>query len=648
MGQRGAGRRLVLLTVLAATACGDNLGASDGNDGPIDAALTPPPDAPPTPDAPLGELVLSPASLALSVDIPGPAVTGAFTLTLGGVDVTADATWTIARPALGSVAEGTVTTGLRGGRTTVTARIGELEASATLEVSLHVTIDDEGLAGLFDAPPAGPDTALNLLYPSDGVLMPRNVRAPEVQWVGVPSGPVRLTWTERYGDITWYLTAPEPGVATLADPYWAGLAETGDGAMSDPIAFSIARPGFEPVTQTWHIAQGDLLGEVVSDAVGVDCPDFGSVAVQRQDLTVAAPIVDAPAVGTCHGCHSTSGDGRRTAYNLDTGLPFPVVVADRSLGGYLAPFAPGTTPAGGTFSAFSPDGNRLILSNDGSFDPSAVTLALWDLNAGSVLNADLLGAGCGEPAWSPDGSQVAAICDLGGGGWVFDASAGTLVTATWDPLDDTVLGPRVNVAPTVAASGGRPTYPSFTSDSAWLAFAATDMGSRSTGGGRLWLAPADGSDAPVELVAASGGDPAFYPAWAPVRAGGYRWIAFTRRGDYGHLAVDRKQIWIAAVDDDLEAAVAAVADPSYPAFYLRDQRACVSALSVKFARTACADEAASCDTGLDCCGGSCVDGTCGVDPGACVADGNACGTAEDCCTADATCTDGYCAAPFPE
>lgn len=625
------------VVALGAAACGDNLAGPVDDPAPIDGAVT-------RPDAEPQTLMISPATQTLDVELPaaGAPPTLAFTARLGDTDVTGTAAWTLALPDLGAVNAGVVQPSLlRGGEAELTATVGDQVATARVRINLHLTIDPDGMAAGFDdvVDPADP---LAVTYPFDGLVVPRNLAAPDVHWTaGTPDTIMRQRWTEAYATVTRYVGEPADGVATTPAEAWTLLTRSGAGASSDPIAFELQRSGGGVVTQTWHVAQGDLPGLVTLDRVPVIGACDPNVVVERQRLDGSAPSVVGQ--GGCHGCHSTSRDGRRVAYTIDTAVPFPLVVADVGSAPltYVPGFAPAATIASGTFSAFAPGGDRLLFSDDDASGPAFANLQLADLEAGTILNPDVMGAACGEPDWSPDGSAVAAICDVSGGGWLFDSTGGALKVGTWSAVDDTVIDVVVPRA-TAAQLGNRPTYPSFSPDSAWIAVGATDVGSRSVGSGALWLVGRDAGD-PVELAAAAAGAAAFYPSFAPVRAGGYYWVAFTRRGPHGNLlAADAKQIWLAAIDETIGAV-----DPSHPPVYLGGQSTCGAAEGIKFVRDVCQDAGAACATGIDCCGGSCVDGTCGDDPAACQADGNACATAGDCCTADATCTDGYCVAPFP-
>ena len=149
------------------------------------------------------------------------------------------------------------------------------------------------------------------------------------------------------------------------------------------------------------------------------------------------------------------------------------------------------------------------------------------------------------------------------------------------------------------AGQGRPSYPKFSPDSALITYSRTTAGSRSTGNGQLWLAAIDGSfNKP--LTAISRGNYEFYPSFAPRRAGGYYWLAFTSKRSYGNTNIDKAQIWMP------RSRTRRARLSSRPAFYLRGQVATAKAYETNFSANACVDDGATCSTGADCCGGTCV------------------------------------------
>ena len=138
----------------------------------------------------------------------------------------------------------------------------------------------------------------------------------------------------------------------------------------------------------------------------------------------------------------------------------------------------------GTFSAFNDKGDRIIVSND---DASGVNrlLTIVDANTGGALAGNVMGTGCGEPAWSPDGTKLAAICGLGPGGWIFDSYQGHLATA--DVAADGFTVSNVQAIVPQGGEPGRSAYPSFAPGSELIAYGRPTQGSRSTGDGTLWL-----------------------------------------------------------------------------------------------------------------------------------------------------------------
>ena len=162
----------------------------------------------------------------------------------------------------------------------------------------------------------------------------------------------------------------------------------------------------------------------------------------------------------------------------------------------------------------------------------------------------------------------------------------------------------------------------------------------------------DGSEL-KRLTTASGDNRSFNPVFAPLRAGGYHWVVFISRRDYGNTLVgaNRQQLWITAITDPPTAN-----DPSHPPFYLRGQETCGKSESAYFALDPCKKQGDSCTSGVDCCEGTCIqdpngdDFICGEppDPGECVQDGNKCATTADCCNAPSSqCIDGFCQPSVP-
>jgi hypothetical protein len=298
----------------------------------------------------------------------------------------------------------------------------------------------------------------------------------------------------------------------------------------------------------------------------------------------------------------------------------------------------------GTFSAFNDKGDQAMVSTDqfGNY-----VINIYDVKSGTMLKQNVFGqyGKTGEPAWSPDGKKLAAIGNLQGFGWIFDHNQGDLVIADYNngnPNNFKVLVPG-------ASGTGRPAYPSFYPTSDWIAFGRPTQGSRSTGNGDLWITDLAGKA--KKLAIASSDNKSFNPVFAPLRAGGYSWIVFITRRDYGNRLVgtNRQQLWITAIDDPPTSA-----DPSHPPFYMRGQEDCAKSENAYYALDPCKMKGQSCESGVDCCSGQCVkiNGmyVCGDPPmGGCSADGNACKTDLDCCNApNSKCVDGFCQPPIPK
>ncbi|MBK6517968.1 MAG: hypothetical protein IPM79_23425 [Polyangiaceae bacterium] len=600
------------------------------------------------------EIQIEPASFELVID-NGNIPTQALTATLGGIDVTDEVTWTFEKPFIGDVVGSTFTpTGVNGGVGTITATIGSSSGTATASVVIIKTVDVGGVTpeqkDQLDNPTGGADPSMQVLYPYDQTVFPLDVLAPEIQWNGGGAADAyKLTVDEANYQYTAYFTAAPPSRFLVAEADWAAIGTSGGGAQSDPVTVSLTRwsggQAYSPVTRTWRIAQGRLKGAVYYWELPGVC-NTGNYNGRILKIKPSSPVAEEfYQPNGCWGCHTVSRDGSRMMATLDTTVPFPQFTLDLT----TDPATPSTiTPGaglGGTFSAYNATGDRILVSNDGG---AVDQLRIVDSTTGQVLNPNALGDNCAEPAWSPDGTKLSAICGINSNGWAFDSNTGNLMLA--DVAADGTTVSNISTLVPQAAGAGRPAYPSFTPGSEYIAYGRTTYGSRSVGDGTIWLTDLSGSQNKL-LANISGDNRSFNPVFAPLRAGGYYWLVFISRRDYGNRIVgaNRQQLWIAAISDP-----PSQADPSQPPFYLRGQEDCGLSENAYFALEPCKELGQGCQSGVDCCSGTCIKDpetntyVCGI-PGECAEDGNACATAADCCDyPESECVDGFCQKPPPQ
>ena len=102
----------------------------------------------------------------------------------------------------------------------------------------------------------------------------------------------------------------------------------------------------------------------------------------------------------------------------------------------------------------------------------------------------------------------------------------------------------------------------------------------------------------------------------------------------------RRQLWGAALAISADGNYAG--DPSRPAFYLPGQELATANHRAFTALDPCRQDGATCESGIDCCKGFCVEGKCG--PGhECSRLNERCTTAADCCEPGRRCIAGFCA-----
>jgi hypothetical protein len=136
----------------------------------------------------------------------------------------------------------------------------------------------------------------------------------------------------------------------------------------------------------------------------------------------------------------------------------------------------------------------------------------------------------------------------------------------------------------------------------------------------------------------------FFPTVSPVAAGGYYWLFFTSRRNYGNTVVgshdlaSSKQIWVSAIDIDAPSG----SDASHPAFWLPGQEENAGNVRAFAALEPCRPDGAECATGIDCCCGACEAGRCGCVK-ECAKLDEKCTQSSDCCDPTLRCIAGFCA-----
>jgi hypothetical protein len=159
----------------------------------------------------------------------------------------------------------------------------------------------------------------------------------------------------------------------------------------------------------------------------------------------------------------------------------------------------------------------------------------------------------------------------------------------------------------------------------------------------------------VQLVNASSDNRSFNPVFAPKSAGGYTWLVFISKRDYGHKLVnsDRQQLWMVAIDDPPVPGK----DPSHPPFYLRGQVPTQLSENAYYALDPCKKDGESCEHGIECCNKSCIydEGQMKhickpAEGGECIPTGSGlCTSDTDCCDFkdDVVCLNGFCEPKAP-
>jgi len=565
------------------------------------------------------------------------------------------------------------TTGEAGGTLEIGAEFAVggrmLRATARAEVRVERTVVGAGLlpdvaARFAGTPVTDPARAVLLHYPLDGAVIPNNLAPIDVQWERGAAGDLfRVRLRKPHADVSGYVTHAGAGFDfrwPVTQAVWRALLETDP---TEPLTVTVER--WEASSNT-HVAGPTATLSVARAALSgsIYFWDLSGGRIERIDAITAArasavpnppPRPVAPDQGSrCIACHTVSRDGRYMSVEMWGGDRAGAVfdLTDTNLGNDPAPtvVAPQEDRVW-LFSTFSPDNAYLAVNR-------ATGLRLLRREGGGVYVEDtgLPTMATAHPTWAPDGNHIAVATNIVGP-WAVDFTAGDL--ALIPRTAETTFGPPRIVHRAASTPGGAvDAHPSFSPDGRWLAFqhgvhsrSGDDMGTRYPA--RLEIIPSDAAEgtAPFPLTNASGDMDAYWPNFSPFNAGGYYWLAFYSRRDYGNAQAGtrgsrRRQIWVTAVRNNPVAG----SDPSAVPYWLPGQNPAVENISAQWAPIACRMNTERCTVSSECCSGTCERQPDGMyacqppPPAMCRRSGSSCSNDADCCEG-LFCVANVCGAP---
>jgi hypothetical protein len=636
-------------------------------------------------------LVVQPQGAMLVVN--GPGVTQQFqAYANGSTTPAASVQWTVDVAAIGSIdSTGLFTaTGLVGGQVTIAANVGSLQGQTLLTVVLKLQ-DNPG-----NVPPGTQqqllgggtaDPAFAWLYPYSGTVFPRGLLPPTLQFGGTAPDAVLVQVSFSSLQYQGFYGASSPGQVALSPQLWTTITQTASGSDSVQVQLTKISGGqvSGPITESWTIAQGTLKGTVYYESRYSTPTDNG--ATMRIRPGAAQPDV---LLGSCNVCHYVSADGSTIVATLDTTVPITSGSYDLENDAGVLSLKPDETY---TFGALYKDGSFLMscgsatipgIGNDGP-----VVSHLYDVKSGAQIPAagwDGVITNGAMPTFSPDGNHIVFNHFDTGQGHTLALMNFAPSTYTFSNLVDVVTDPNHYLG-----------WPAFTPDSNWIVFDADNRTDFAT-----WSAVTSGSgvDAKSDLQIAqissmttasldslngllngqyylpfgetAEGHMNYDATVLPVAVGGYYWVVFTSRREYGNTINTsdpyyntpnttagalpwRKKLWVAALDiDNPEHPSTSAHDISHPAFYLPGQDLQTGNYRGFWVLDPCAANGNLCESGDECCSGYCRQTTedggvvlaC-VPPQGCANEYEKCSTSADCCQAAQgyQCINGFCAQP---
>ena len=539
------------------------------------------------------------------------------------------------------------------------------------------------------------------LYPYEYTIFPRGLAGPLLMWEGLPDTQTVLLRI-RSQNLDFEACFQGNGRRLQIPQEVWDLAGSWSRGKMDPTTIELVVSGggqaakLPPRQITFALANlnsaiyYNTYGSAIAQGMNIQ----GGVVMRVRPRGDAELFLAAQSPTNCIGCHAVSADGSRMVAeeHVLPGLaegPSSSFDLAGTTGVRPAPQQVPIRRAG--FSAVYPDGSIYLTSSRTQAGPVGVNHVsgtygpeqsiLYDADSGAAINAPGLPGNAMMPMFSVDGGMLAFVDATGGRTLsVMDFARGNnsftnnrdVFTNNNAYLSWPFFLPNVDAGD----SGGDLGFAAHRR----IVFAVGTSGDHVTQTvtllppfipaphpSELWWVDIDVNPPMAARLGRAGGfaggnnflpDPNganldYMPTVSPVAAGGYFWMFFSSRRSYGNEYPTRshtvgpghdldtgKKIWVAAIDINTPAG----SDPSHPAFFLPGQEMASGNVRAFAALEPCRADGASCETGIDCCSGFCIDGMCGVPPvDRCSEQGEACTTAADCCEGKfLSCIGGFC------